>query len=115
MRILAQKLISTIQNTLLHSKSTRFALPFLTIFTLCQLLAPATAFGPSMIKEVGGLVLVDVPVQVNGSVQGSYFELVRTSTPTTPSTNHARIWLETTDGDLKVIFDNGTSRVIAAN
>ncbi len=70
------------------------------------------------IKNLSGEILIDSKLEVSGVLQGNkYFELVETSTPTAPSANHAKIWLNTqgSTSALKIIFDDSTVVSIAAN
>lgn len=71
----------------------------------------------SQLKCLSGLMILDSAVQATQPLQeNKYIELVESSTPTVSSTaTHARIWLNSSDGDLKVIFGNGTVKTLATN
>lgn len=81
------------------------------------LLATSLGFAEEceQIKCLSGLTLIDSGVEVTGGLlvdKGVY--LVESSTPTAHDTR-AIIWLEETDGDLKIVFPNGQTRVLAEN
>lgn len=71
--------------------------------------------GFKRVSEIGGMVLVDGSLRVVEANYTKTFDLVQVSTPVAPATGHARIWLEPTDGDLKIQFANGTIRTLALN
>lgn len=81
------------------------------------LLATSFSFAEEceQVKCLSGLTLIDSSVEITGAAlldKGVY--LVSRSTPTADD-SRAIIWLETTDGDLKILFPNGTTKVIAVN
>lgn len=70
------------------------------------------------IKENGGEVIIDGSLNVLDTVYGTKsFDLVEISTPVTPATNHARIFLRAdgTKQTLVIIYDDGTTDNIATN
>lgn len=72
----------------------------------------------SQVKEMSGLIFVDARLEVSQSAQiNKWLELVEISTPSTPSSNHARLWVNAqgTKQALKIIFDDGTIVSIAGN
>jgi hypothetical protein len=69
------------------------------------------------IKEIGGEVVIDGSIRVLEPVYSKVFDLVEVSTPVTPATNHARLFLRAdgTKQSLVVIFDDATVVKIAGN
>jgi hypothetical protein len=104
-------------------KSTSFVLVLFAFLACCQLPAysevktgnPKPNSNP-VITDLSGRALIDRTLEVTGVIQGNkWLELVEVSTPSTPSSNHARIWLQEvgTKQALKIIFDDGTIVSIA--
>ncbi len=61
------------------------------------------------IYDLGGRKLIDRTVEITGGLQvDKYIEQVGISTPTTPATGHARIWLSSATHTYCQIFDDGT-------
>lgn len=78
---------------------------------------PAAPKELKRIEEVGGEVVIDGSLRVLEPVMGKVFDLVEVSTPVTPATNHARVFLRA-DGakqSLVIIFDDGTTTKIVGN
>lgn len=69
------------------------------------------------VKEIGGEVVIDGSMRVLEPIMGKVFDLVEISTPVTPATNHARIFLRAdgTKQTLVIIYDDGTTDNIATN
>lgn len=84
-------------------------------FLISQLALASAAEECEQIKCLSGLTMLDSSVEITGAVlvdKGIY--IVERSTPTADDTR-AIIWLEASDDDLKIIFPNGTVRVLAVN
>lgn len=106
----------TLKNTILTHKSISFA--------FCLLwLATSQGFSANVpqcpqIKCEGASIILDSSVQITGVLQENKFiELVETSTATTPSANHVRIYAVGIGSYtvIRAIFDDGTVRVLANN
>lgn len=70
------------------------------------------------IREIGGEVLIDGSMRVLEPLYMSdMFDMVEISTPVTPSSNHARIFLRAdgTKSSVVIIFDDGTTTKIVGN
>lgn len=70
-------------------------------------------------KAEGGQVVVDGSLRVNEFIIPKYIELVETSTPTTPTSNHVKIWLNqdvgTNKQSLRIQYEDGTVKVLSQN
>jgi hypothetical protein len=120
-----EKMKSDGQLSLHHPKSACFALALLAFLAIRPLLAHSEVKGAppkpqsnQVVQDLSGRALIDRTLEVTGAIQADkWLELVETSTPTTPSTNHVRIWLNAdgTQQTLKIIFDDGTIASISGN
>lgn len=69
-------------------------------------------------KCLGGLTFIDSSVEVTGVVKSDkFFELVEISTPSSPSSNHVKIWVRAdgTKTSIVATFDDGTTTRITGN
>lgn len=67
------------------------------------------------IRDLGGLILIDGGAQVTQKLQvNKGLNLVGTSTPTTPSSNHTELFLNNTTKRLCAVFDDATSNCFGA-
>lgn len=63
----------------------------------------------------GNNYLFDKPIKATSFVQANYLKLIDGITAPTATVGEAKIYVDTADGDLKVIFGDGFVRVIAAD
>ena len=67
----------------------------------------------SRIKELSGQVMIDAEAQITGPLlEDKYIEFIGISTPTAPSANHARVWLNNVSRKLCTEFDDGSVRCL---
>lgn len=91
-----------------------------TVFGLILLL-PLGVFAEDcpQTKCLSGLTLLDSSVQVTGVVSfDKWIDLVEISTPSTPSSNHVKIWLRAEANNKQSIvatFDDGTTTRLTGN
>lgn len=70
----------------------------------------------SRIYQNGAEVIIDGSLHVTGASRSDkYFDHVGISTPTTPSTNHARVWLNNNAKQICAIYDNGVTNCFSAS
>jgi hypothetical protein len=69
---------------------------------------PVQVENNDLVQDLGGTAFLDRPLRVGGAVTGPVFELIATSTPTTPSSGRCRIWFNSTDNALRVLYDDGS-------
>ncbi len=67
------------------------------------------------IIDLNGVVGIDGSLRVLESSFLKVVNVVSISTPVAPVSGHAIIWLNSSDGDLKILFDNGVSKTLATN
>lgn len=74
----------------------------------------ATADPNNRIIQQGADILMDGSAHVTGAVRSDkWFELINKSTPTTPSANHARLFLNNSSKLVCAIYDNGSTNCFA--
>lgn len=68
-------------------------------------------------SENGGEVIIDGSLKVLEPVMGKIFDVVETTEPVTPASNHARLYVvaKGTYTILKVMFDDGVVKVLTNN